>query len=299
MDSQSIAYMNIAMIKYWCKDRFDPYLKPLVPSISLLSKSLYTITSITKSEKDLFFLNDELQDEKETKKIFDFVNKVVKNRENICIKSYNKMPTAAGLASSASAYAALTKELNRYFNLKLTKQDMAKISSMGSGSSARSFYNICAFTENGEIFEIDTKLELEMVVILISKQKKVISSREAMQICKDTSKCLSEWIQKNKEYYNNALKALKNNDFKTLGENMEKSTMLMHKTMIESTPSFTYLEEESKRVIEYIKSLRKKTLDIYFTTDAGPNVKVLFQKKDKEKILEILNKKYEGKIIQC
>lgn len=81
MEDKSIAYMNIAIIKYWCKDTFTPYLKPLVSSISLRSNNLYTITKIEKSSEDLFVLNGEVQNEKETKKIFAFVDKLVNKRE--------------------------------------------------------------------------------------------------------------------------------------------------------------------------------------------------------------------------
>lgn len=299
MDSQSIAYMNIALIKYWCKDKYDPYLKPLVPSISLLSKNLYTITSLSENEKDLFILNGVIQDKKETEKIFSFVDKIVKNRVKLKIVSKNLMPTAAGLASSSSAYAALTMEINRFFKLNLSKNELAKISSIGSGSSARSFYNFCAFSTNGDIYEINTDLKLAMVAIIVSCEKKSISSRKAMQICKNTSPLINTWIKKNTEYFNIAKKALEENDFTSLGIAMEKSTNLMHETMITSNPSFTYLNEKSKKIIEGIKEMRNMGFEVYYTTDAGPNVKVLYQLKDEDKIIDYLKNKYEGKILKC
>lgn len=299
MDNKSIAYMNIAMIKYWCKDKYNPYLIPLVPSISLLSTTLYTETSIEKSDKDEFILNDVLQDEKETKKVFQFVNKVIENRECIRIISKNNMPTAAGLASSASAYAALTKELNRYFKLDMNVELMCKIASMGSGSAARSFFEISAFTEKGEIYEIKTNLELSMLAIIVSDSKKDISSRDAMEITKKTSSILDEWVIKNKEYFENAKRALKENDFKTLGENMEKSTELMHETMKKSNPSFSYLKKESIEIIKRIKEMRNEGFEVYYTTDAGPNVKVLYKKEQEAKIMKVLEKEYKGAILKC
>lgn len=81
-------YINIAIIKYWGKKCFNPYLIPYQSSISLNLINFIIETKIYPSKKDEFYLNDELQNEKETKKIFDFVNKLVKNRENICIKSF-------------------------------------------------------------------------------------------------------------------------------------------------------------------------------------------------------------------
>ena len=79
-----------------------------------------------------------------------------------------------------------------------------------------------------------------------------------------------------KKSFNDMKKALKENDFEKIGEIMEYNTMFMHKTMQTSNPPFTYLTDESIECIEYIKNLRTKGYRIYFTTDAGPNVKVLF-----------------------
>lgn len=299
MDSFSIAFMNIAMIKYWCKDKYTPYLRPLVSSLSILAKNMYTKTKIEKSEKDIFVLNDVVQDEFETKKVFSFVDKVVNRKEKLKISSINTMPTAAGLASSSSAYAALTMELNRYFDLKLTRNMMAKISSQGSGSSARSFYNICAYTKDCNIYEVPTNLDLLMLAIIVSSKKKKISSRDAMNICKNTSRDIRKWERKNKVYFLNAKKALKENDFDSLGINMEKSTEFMHKTMLSSKPSFTYLTPRSKEIIAKIKELRKKGLNIYYTTDAGPNVKVLLQSKDKDKVINILKSMFKEKVVEC
>ena len=80
---------------------------------------------------------------------------------------------------------------------------------------------------------------------------------------------------------------------------MEKSTEFMHKTMLSSKPSFTYLTPRSKEIIWKIKELRKKGLNIYYTTDAGPNVKVLLQSKDKDKVINILKSMFKEKVVEC
>lgn len=304
MDSKNLkefskGYMNIAIIKYWCKDKFSPTLIPLVPSISLRSKRFYTLTKIEKSDEDIFILNDEIQSKKETDKVFLFVNKIVKDREKIKIISYNFVPTAAGFASSASAYCALTKQLNKYFNLKLKTADMAKLASIGSGSASRSFYNLASFDTLGNVEKLKTDLNLCMLSIKVSFDKKKISSREAMEISKKTSSIIDIWVSESKKIYVKAKKALIDNDFKTLGKLMEKSTDLMHKTMHLSIPSINYLTEESLKVIKDIKNMRKKGFNIYYTTDAGANVKALYLKEDEKEIIEYLKIKYKGRIKKC
>ena len=299
-EDMSVAYMNIAIVKYWGKKEYSPYLIPLVPSISYRAEHLYTKTKIILSSKDEFYLNDILQDEKEIKKIFSYIDKIVPNRtKKIKILSYNIMPTAAGLASSSSAYSALIMELNKVFSLNLSINEMAKLASIGSGSAGRSFYKLSAFDEKGEIYELHTNLNLKMVAIILSSSKKSISSRKAMDLCVKTSPIIDEWIKIGKKSFEDMKIALKKDDFDTVGNIMETNTMFMHKTMITSIPSFTYLTHESYNCIEYIKKLRLNGLRVYFTTDAGSNVKVLYLKEDEEEVIKKLKDKYQEKVLKC
>lgn len=294
MDNFSIAYMNIALIKYWGKKEYTPYLIPLVPSISILSSKLYTKTSIEESKEDIFILNNKVQNEK---KIFEYIDKIIPNRPKLKVISTNNMPTAAGLASSASGYAALISEINRYFKLNYSTEKLAKLASMGSGSAGRSFYKLSAFDTKGDIYPLSTNLDIRMSAVIISRDKKKISSREAMEISLKTSSLIEEWKIKNLEYFEAMKIALRDDDFKKVGELTELSTDFMHKTMTSSKPSFTYLTEESIEVIEYIKSLRSKGFSVYYTTDAGPNVKFFYLANDEKKIKKIMLEKYGDKII--
>ncbi|CAM3228996.1 diphosphomevalonate decarboxylase [Streptobacillus felis] len=291
-------YINIAIVKYWGKKEFNPYLIPTQGSISLKSNRLYTETNISKSDVDKFILNGVVQNESETKKIFEFVDRVVKEREKICIESKNYVPTAAGLASSASAYCALTKELNEYFKLNLSINEMAKISTMGSGSACRSFYNLAAFDKYGEVYELNTDLNLAMLAIVVSDEKKEIPSRDAMKIAQN-SVIYPMWVKRANDDFEKMKKALIENDFVKVGNIMEKNTIIMHNTTFRSNPSFSFLNEETYSVIKTIKRIRMRGINVFTTMDAGPNVKVLYLKEDEEKVLEALKEYFEGKILLC
>ncbi|CAM3241475.1 diphosphomevalonate decarboxylase [Streptobacillus ratti] len=295
-------YINIAIVKYWGKKEFNPYLVPMQGSISLRSNKLYTETDVSESDKDIFILNGKIQDENETKKIFSFVDKVMEqrkiNRKPICIDSKNFVPTAAGLASSASAYCTLTQALNDFFKLNLTIEEMAKISTMGSGSACRSFYNISAFDKNGEIYELKTELNLAMLAIVLNDKKKELPSRDAMEIAKK-SPIYSMWVKRANEDFEKMKLALLENDFIKIGNIMEKNTIIMHNTTFKSNPSFSFLTKETYFVIKIVKRLRMKGLNIFTTMDAGPNVKVLYLKENEEKVLKELNKYFGGKIVLC
>ena len=292
-------YINIAIVKYWGKKEFNPYLIPSQGSISLTSKNLYTDTKIEKSDVDEFYLNGIKQEGKELEKIFKFVNKVINDRESIRIISENTVPTAAGLASSASAYCALIRALNKYFNLNLTTEEMAKISTMGSGSACRSFYNMAAFDKDGNIYEVSTDLNLSMLVLVVSKDKKKISSRDAMELAK-SSVIFEHWVNRANKDFEDMKEALIKNDFIKIGQIMEANTITMHNTTFRSVPSFSFLNDKTYSAIKMIKRIRRENdIKMYFTMDAGPNVKILYLKEDEEKILKILNEYFEGEILLC
>ena len=140
------SYANIAIIKYWGKkDAIN--IIPATSSISLTLENMYTKTEISiipevdNAETDVFYLNGILQDKKQTEKVSKVVDLFRKNKEQkVLIKSVNNMPTEAGLSSSSSGLSALIKACNILFGKNLPRKELAKISKLGSGSSARSFF---------------------------------------------------------------------------------------------------------------------------------------------------------------
>lgn len=139
------AHTNIALIKYWGK-RNDELFLPMNSSLSLTLDAFYTDTEVVLDSdftSDTFFLNDVKQDEKETEKITKFLN-LFRNEVNIktkaCVKSYNHVPTAAGLASSASAFSALAGAMNQASDLNLDPKTLSTYARRGSGSATRSIY---------------------------------------------------------------------------------------------------------------------------------------------------------------
>ena len=124
MDGYSLGYANIALVKYWGKKSKDPVL-PYNPNISLRLDNLLSKTKIEKSlsNEDEFYINDEKQGPEEVNKMIKFISKFTPvDREKICIKSYNTVPTAAGLSSSSSGTMALVLSCNEYFKLNKATQ---------------------------------------------------------------------------------------------------------------------------------------------------------------------------------
>lgn len=301
MDSFSIGYANIALVKYWGKKSKNPVL-PFNPNLSLRLDNLYSKTKIEKSlsNSDEFYINDEKQGEYEVTKIISFVNKFApENREYITIKSYNTVPTAAGLSSSSSGTMALVLACNDYFKLNKTTEELVQIAKEGSGSSCRSFYKMASWHEDGTVKEVKCNLNLAMMVLVVNENRKVISSRIAMERCVETSTNFSEWVETAKRDFELMKIALEENNFTKIGQITESNALAMHSTTSFATPSFSFLTEESYRAMEIVKTLRTQGIECYFTMDAGPNVKVLYLKENHEKLHKELSKLWTKKIIQC
>ncbi len=306
------SYANIAIIKYWGKK--DPIkMIPATSSISLTLENLFTETEIsfitrekaiekTGQASDLLYINGELQNEEQIKKIAKVVNLFRDDRSQLVkIDTTNNMPTEAGLSSSSSGLSAAIKACNRLFDKNLSRGELAQISKFASGSSSRSFFGPIGMwdKDTGEVSEVKTDLKLAMIVLVLNEEKKIISSRKGMALCMETSTSFDEWIRQSEIDFENMKKYLSEGDFSKVGELTEENALRMHETTKNANPPFTYLTEKSFEAMEYVKELRKQGERCYFTMDAGPNVKVLCLEEDFERLKDIFGKKYKIIASKC
>ena len=306
------SYANIAIIKYWGKK--DPIkMIPATSSISLTLENLFTeteISFITREEaiektgqaSDLLYINGELQNEEQIKKIAKVVNLFRDDRSQLVkIDTTNNMPTEAGLSSSSSGLSAAIKACNRLFDKNLSRGELAQISKFASGSSSRSFFGPIGMwdKDTGEVSEVKTDLKLAMIVLVLNEEKKIISSRKGMALCMETSTSFDEWIRQSEIDFENMKKYLSKGDFSKVGELTEENALRMHETTKNANPPFTYLTEKSFEAMEYVRELRKQGERCYFTMDAGPNVKVLCLEEDFERLKDIFGKKYKIIASKC
>ena len=306
------SYANIAIIKYLGKK--DPVkMIPATSSISLTLENLFTeteISFITKEEaiektglaSDLLYINGELQNEEQIKKIAKVVNLFRDDRSQLVkIDTTNNMPTEAGLSSSSSGLSAAIKACNKLFDKNLSREELAQISKFASGSSSRSFFGPVGMwdKDTGEVSEVKTDLKLAMIVLVLNEEKKIISSRKGMALCMETSTSFDEWIRQSEIDFENMKKYLSEGDFSKVGDLTEENALRMHETTKNANPPFTYLTEKSFEAMEYVKELRKQGERCYFTMDAGPNVKVLCLEEDFERLKDIFGKKYKIIASKC
>lgn len=288
------AFINIALIKYWGKED-EKQVIPYNDSISLTLDCFYTNTSISSSNKPFqVLLNGKMASIEDHIRIESFLNHFDGFKENkqIIIETTNSGPTAAGLASSASGFAALSVAANRYFKTNLSLEELAKITKLGSGSASRSLLGgFVQWHRYGTIEEIKSPLQdLRMIVVLIDTTQKEITSKVAMKQTVETSPLYPTWIRKSREAAILMRRALEEGDFLTVGNLTEESALLMHATMYASQPAISYVKEASWDVWNVVHEIRKEQVLAFCTMDAGPNVKILTKESNLKQVIEKLQK---------
>jgi len=288
--ASAIACANIALIKYWGKRDITLNL-PAVGSISLTLEALKTKTRVTfdpELKVDKLIINNKIANEPHQNRIGRFLS-VLREKSGTSlfaeIKSENNFPTGAGLASSASGYAALTMAAASALGLPLKKADLSRLSRMGSGSAARSIYGGIVEMRKGEDpsgtedFAVQLASQeywdLRLLVIITSKEEKKTGSTEAMNISSQTSPYYDRWITTSVKDLNEMREAIKKKDFEKLGDLTEFSAMKMHALTISSRPPILYWNSKTIELIENVRKLRREGIPAYFTIDAGPQVKVI------------------------
>lgn len=293
------AHANIALIKYWGKENEDLII-PNNNSLSMTLDNLYTetVVNFTDNNKDIFYLDEKLQDEIETAKIskyIDIFRNLASSDKRVEVHSFNHVPTAAGLASSASGFAALSCALNSLFELNYDKKELTKLARLGSGSASRSIYG--GFVEWNKGYDHETSyaekiddgnFDIAMIILVLDDKKKEISSRQAMKLTVETSPLYPSFVESSKGDINNIKKAIKDRDFDAIGRISQHNAMKMHATMLGSNPPILYLKEKSIQAINKVKDLIKMGFSVYYTMDAGPNVKLIVKKSEIDRIVENL-----------
>jgi len=294
MTITAIAHPNIALIKYWGKRNIE-YNLPSVSSLSMTLSHFCTRTSVQWDTKhDLFILNGERQAAAAAKKVFAFLDRIDPHRPFCTVESHNNFPTAAGLASSSSAFAALALAGTAAAGISYSKEQLSILARQGSGSACRSLWGGWVRWDKGRLDDgsdshgtpiaPENHWDVCMIIAVVSAEKKSTSSTKGMQQSAKTSPYYAAWVENAEEDVRTAEAALLKHDIHTLGTCMEHSTIKMHATMMTTRPTIRYWKPKSLALIELVEALRNQGFSCYQTMDAGPNVKILCPKDEAEEI---------------
>lgn len=292
----AFAPVNIALIKYWGK-RDIPLHLPVTDSFSITIGAGTTTTVSQNHSKDTVILNGVPLDESSSfyTRLVAFLDLIRPNRTfYFAISTTNDIPTAAGLASSASGFAALVLALNSFFSWNLTHDRLSYLARLGSGSACRSIQPGFAHWEKGIRTDgLDSYSkhfpaiwpELSFGIFMVSSEQKPISSAVAMQRTVETSTLFPQWASCVENGLAKLIQSIQEKDFSLFGKTLEQNALTMHATMHAAWPPIVYWQPQTVATLHSIFEARKEGLPIYATMDAGPNIKVFFLKKDAQEVL--------------
>ncbi len=291
----AFAPTNIALCKYWGKRHTEINL-PVTSSLSVSLAELGAKTTLQAIDaaQDKIILNQQEIDltNSFSQRLIEFLN-LFRVNQSLQITIEANIPIAAGLASSACGFASIIKALNKLYDWQLAEKELSILARLGSGSASRSLWDgfvmwhagsqESGMDSHGELLP-ETWPELCIGLLIINEGTKELSSRVAMEQTIKTSPLYQAWPEKVANDLILIREAINNKDFELLGKTSEKNALAMHATMLTAWPPIQYSQPETISMMQRIWRLRKEGTAVYFTQDAGPNLKLLFLAKDQPAI---------------
>lgn len=282
------AATNIALCKYWGK-RDDELNLPLTDSLSVMLPGHGVSCRLYIQDRQSILVNKEPLDMQSSpaKKLIDYLNLFLKTDWQLNL--HFNIPVAAGFASSAACYASIIKTLDKLFEWNLLPSELSALARLGSGSACRSIEPGFSVWQTGEdtlgrdsvAYTLpDTWPDLCIGLAILSTDVKSTSSREGMKRTRNTSILYQSWRDQVAHDMPILLNAIKTKNFKQLAETAEHNAMSMHATMASAWPPLCYTTPKTRALQQRIWNWRAQGKAIYFTQDAGPNLKLLFERKD-------------------
>lgn len=304
MEASARACANIALAKYWGKADVKRNV-PAVPSISLTLDQLVTETRVrfdASLDADLVRLDGRRATAAEAKRVtamLDRVRREARFRLKAQITSHNHFPTAAGLASSASGFAALAAAASAAAGLRFHARHLSALARASSASAARSIYGGFVELPAGQRGDADLAARpiaapghwnLRLVVAATEPGPKKVGSTEGMERSRKTSPFYDAWLKQAPKWARKIKRAIKERDLDTLGSAMEQSTLAFHCCAITSDPPILYWAPATLAAMGTVRDLRERGVSVWATMDAGPHVKALCGVGDASRVRQALDR---------
>jgi len=285
MQAVAVAHPNVAVVKYWGKRARAGNL-PATGSLSLVLGGLATVTRVGFDPglaEDEVLLDGRADAETSARvtACLDELRREAGVTTRARVESRNDFPTGAGLASSASGFAALVTAGAGALGLGLPAQRLAEIARLGSGSAPRSLLGGVVLLTNRDSTTVCEQVvdpagwPLEIVVAITTTGPKDTSSRAGMALSEQTSPYYDAWVQTHAADLADGLAAVRTRDFAALAELAEHNCLKMHAVMLTTRPPLMYWTPATVACLHRIRELRRDGVPVFFTVDAGPQVKAV------------------------
>lgn len=282
----ALAHPNIAFIKYWGNED-DVFRLPSNGSLSMNLGALHTTTKVSFDDTltaDTLTINNQPVRGAALDRVSDHLD-LVRVHAGITtaahIESHNNFPMGSGIASSASAFAALSVAAAAAAGLSLDQAALSRLARRGSGSASRSVpAGYCEWATGTDETSIAYSIappehwDLRDAVVVTSQEHKSVGSSDGHQLAKTTilQDARVAGADERLKACHNALLA---RDLAAMGPVIEEDAVIMHAVMMSSRPPLYYWNTTTMDIIQATQRWRKEGLPVYFTIDAGPNVHLI------------------------
>ncbi len=286
MQGSAVAHPNVALVKYWGKRKAAGNL-PAAGSLSLTLGRLSTRTTVrldSAAGEDRLNLNGR-ENRRDLGRVRDCLAPLREragNADAAAVESINDFPTGAGLASSASGMAALALSAAAALGVDHDRELVARAAMAGSGSAPRSLFGgvvALSINEAGEwrcrsLLGPD-EWPLKVAVAVTDGGAKALDSRSAMERTRRSSPFYSAWLRGQDADLDDACRAVEQRDFEQLSELSERNCLKMHAAAMSARPPALYFNGATVECIHRIRALARAGSPVFFTVDAGPQVKAV------------------------
>jgi diphosphomevalonate decarboxylase len=293
------ALANVALVKYFGKRDAAQNL-PAAGSLSVALEPLETITEVAFDEdleRDVVSLGGAPAAPAFTARVeafLDVVRELAGCRTAARVATRNGFPTGAGLASSASGFAALALAATKALGVELSDTELSALARRGSGSAARSIPGGIAVWEAGtradgadsfaRAIASPRDLDLRIVVGVTDPGPKAVGSTAGMELTRTTSPYYASWIASARADLVEAIAAVETRDLERLGEIAERSALSMHGAALAARPGLVFWNGATVDALHGVRALRAAGSLVFFTCDAGPQPKALCAAADEDAV---------------
>jgi diphosphomevalonate decarboxylase len=296
----ALAHPNLAFIKYW-GNRDDALRLPSNGSISMNLAGLETRTSVS-FESGL--ADDELTINgvsatglalERVIGVLDLLRGMSGMNLSARVESRNNFPAGTGIASSASAFAALALAGTKAAGLELNEAGLSRLARRGSGSACRSvpggFVEWAAGTSDQDSFAVSIAppehWALADCVAVVSTEPKATGSSRGNSLAV-TSPLQAARVADAPRRLDLCRNAILQRDFDALAQVVELDSNLLHAIMMTSTPALFYWKPVTLALMQLVREERIHGLPACASVDAGPNVHVITLQAEAAKVETLL-----------
>lgn len=285
MKATAVAHANIALVKYWGK-RDETRLLPESASLSIALDKLTTTTTVELgASKDELVLDGKPAAPGELARARALLD-AAGIREPARMVSRNDFPTGAGLASSASGFAALAVAASAAAGQTRSARELSALARLGSGSASRSVPGGWAVWDDEAAEQVfpPEHWDLRFAVAICAAGPKTVGSRDGMRSSRESSPYHEAWIAQCQEDLPEALRLLGARDLPGLGALAERNSLRMHADALAANPPLLYWEPATVGCLHLLRRLREEGISVWATIDAGPHLVAICEKVDAPRV---------------